>query len=168
MTPSLLLALLSCGPDLKPAEEWTYTPPEVPDWTSYDGTFTYTLAAAGQEPGCELVFSFHGEPAEQTCEACEYAFRIDFTYDAEASVNRWRCVEADSADFTWVLGFDADFYGYTVGAMWQYHEYGAYWSQAFYADLEGDQLSWEYNYYMYSYYYDYYFYSWSGTGTVVE
>ncbi len=171
MTRALALAaLLSCSPELDPGKPWSYAAPEIPNWTAYNGTFTWRIVGAGaEEPGCELIFDFEGSPVEDTCEDCEYAFRLDMTYQEDESINTWRCVDPDTADFSWVLGFDADFYGYDVGAMWMFHEYGAYWTQAFYTELDGDTLSFGYDYTSwYAYYYEYYLYSYFGTGTVEE
>lgn len=169
MTPALWY-ILSCAPSLDPGKDWSYTAPEVPDWASYNGTFTWRIAGAGaEEPGCEEVYTFVGTPVEMACDDCEYAFRLDMTWQKDESINTWRCVESSTADFTWILGYDADFYGYALGAMWLYHEYGAYWTQAFYTDRVGDTLSFGYDFnYYYSYYYDYYTYSYFGTGTLEE
>ncbi len=171
MTHSFPLALLlSCAPDLKTGQTWSHEAPEVQPWERYEGTFTWLVQGAGaEEPGCEIVFQFESEPWEQSCETCEFAFELKMTYDADASTNTWRCVDPDTADFSWVLGYDADFYGYDINAIWMYHDYGAYWTQAFYAQREGDTVSFGYDFNSYyAYYYDYYFYSYQGTGTVTE
>ena len=85
-----------------------------------------------------------------------------------ARAAEWLGIGREEHEFTWTIGYDADFYGYDVGAIWMFHEYGAYWTQAFYATLEGDTLSFGYTYYSSAYYYDYYVYSYSGSGTVTE
>ena len=167
----LTLALLSCraAPDSSKVPPG-HSAPEVPAWTAYTGTFTYTVSGAGaEEPGCALVFEFEGVPADIRCDDCEYSFELNMTYDKEASVNTWRCIDDTAeADFTWTLGFDADFYGYDIGAMWKYAAAGSYWFQAFYADWEGDQLSFGYDYTSSSTYYEYYLYSFYGVGELSE
>lgn len=166
----LILLLLSCRQPDPGEQPKAHAHPEVPDWTSYEGTFTWSVSGAGaSEPGCALVFDFQGVPADVTCPDCEYSFYIEMSYDEESSVNTWRCIDEDEADFTWTLGFDADFYGYDIGAMWKYVEIGSYWFQAFYAEWDGgDRLVFGYDYTYGSYYYDYYLYSFYGTGTVSE
>lgn len=166
----LILALLSCRAPAEGEAVKPYTSPDVPDWTSYTGTFTYTLAGTGaDEPGCSLVYQFEGSPADITCDDCEYSFKIEMFYDEESSVNTWSCLDdEDEADFTWTLGFDADFYGYDIGAMWKYSDLGAYWYQAFYAEWDGDTLNFGYEFTYPAYYYDYYEYSFYGTGAVRE
>lgn len=165
----ILLVLLSCGPgDEGPATKAVFQDlPEIGDWSTWTGTYVYTVQGAGaDEPGCELHFDFVGQATENLCEDCEYAFDLDFTYDADASVNTWRCVDPSDADFSWTLGYDADFYGYPMGAIWYYHEYGAYWTQSFYSQLDGDTLSFGYEVETSAYYYEYYLYSYEGSGTL--
>lgn len=165
----ITLLLLSCQPKLDPGEDYVPDVPEVPDWSSYEGTYRWLIQGAGaEEPGCDLYFDFSGGPAESMCEDCEYAFTLEMSYDDERSTNTWGCIGREEHEFTWTIGYDADFYGYDVGAIWMFHEYGAYWTQAFYATLDGDTLSFAYNYYSSAYYYDYYIYSYSGSGTVTE
>lgn len=166
----LMALLLSCQqPDPGKSPE-DHAHPELPAWASYEGTFTWSIIGAGaEEPGCALVYHFEGEPADITCPDCEYSFKIKMSYDEELSVNTWQCIDDSNPDFTWVLGYDADFYGYDLGAMWKYVYNGGYWFQAFYATWDGaDQLSFAYDYQTSAYYYDYYSYSFYGVGEVSE
>lgn len=166
---SVLLGLLSCRPSAPEWKDQPYQSPEVPAWSAWDGTYTWTIEGTGaDEPGCALVFRFEGRPSDKLCDDCEYAFDLDFTWDEDQSINTWDCLDADQGQFTWTFGYDADLYGYDITELWFYHDYGAYWTPQFQAERDGDTLSF-YGTYSYSaYYYDYYVITEAASGTLSE
>ena len=89
LTALLLLLSAGCGIIERPDD----TGATASDATDYAGEERYVLATSpGEEVDCALSWAAAGTRSSLACAGCTFAFDIEFTFDAAASVDNGACI----------------------------------------------------------------------------
>ena len=116
--------------------------------------FLYGDSATTGSLSCDLYYAVTGTGTSSVCDDCAFALDLDLAYDATLSTNDGSCSTSDAA---WVIGYAPNPSGYTSPVA--YYQYASSWYAAFYADFDGEYLSFGGGYYEYwdgsSYYTNY-------------
>jgi hypothetical protein len=115
---------------------------------------------------CDLYWDNYGTE-RAPCPGCDWAFDVDFVYDASSSYDGADCFGGGATDWTWGFGYQPNYYG-SYGAI--YYDYYGDWQPAFLAYESGGTVYWGGGYYQYPYFYGgtYYYYTrlWQGAAVV--
>ena len=139
------------------------------DCASYEGmaNFKGGFSTDPSAIDCDLYWANSGTPTD-LCDGCEWAFAVDFIYDAGSSYDGVDCFGGGDTDWTWGLGYFPDYYG-SYGAI--YYDYYGTWYPTWLGYFDGSYVQWGGGYYQYPYYYNgadyYYTRQWQG-GAYVE
>jgi hypothetical protein len=93
---------------------------------------------------CDLYFSITGAGTSSVCDDCAFALDLDLAYDSALSTNDGTC---STSDLAWVMGYAPDPASYAAPVA--YYQYGSSWTAAFYADFDGEYLTFGGGYYEY-------------------
>lgn len=108
-----------------------------PEYTSFEGSLSY-LYGRSTTPGavdCDYLWETSwAEPVadDRRCPDCVFSFDVDYSFVAESTGNP----DCGGPDLFWSVGLVEDY----NGSFLSYY-YGGYWYPSFYADFDGEQLS---------------------------
>lgn len=124
--------------------------------------FRYGYATDPEDYYTDVVFIADWSRQIDDCDACDWAFEVEFKYDEENSYDEYGFGLED--DFSWTLGWSSSYSEYL---LYYFEGYGWYAIMSASFDESTGQLDFQYGTYQYPYYGYYFTYGWTGDAEIV-